>query len=294
MTAKTSSLKGNMMIIVATLIWGAGYVAQSSGMYHVSPLTFNGVRFAIGGTIALLPTLFFMRRKQAGINKGTVVAGVLCGLVLCLAINLQQFGIIHTSVANASFITTLYVIMVPVASFAFFRKRPSAYVWVSAGVAIVGMYFLSLSDGFYVNIGDILIFLCAICFTVQILIISHFSPKHNVIALACVQFYVVSVVSFSLAFLFETPSLDGISAAAPYVLYTGVLSSGVAYILQMKAQKTTDATIAAVLFSFEAVIAALVGWLILSQFLSPREIFGCMLIFAAILIAQIPKPKHKN
>jgi len=159
---------------------------------------------------------------------------------------------------------------------------------------MVGIHFLSLSDGFNVNLGDVLVFLCAIAFTAQILIISHFSPKHNVLALACVQFYIVAVISLVLALIFESPSLTAILAAAPYLLYTGVLSSGVAYILQMKAQKTTDATVAAVLFSFEGVVASLVGWFVLSQFLTPREVLGCVLIFIAILVAQIPPPKARN
>jgi len=225
--------------------------------------------------------------KPAAISKKTVVAGIICGTVLCIAINLQQFGITFTTVANASFITSLYVILVPIFSLIFFRKKAAMFVWVSVVVAMAGMYFLSLSGGLYVNLGDALVFLCAIAFTVQILIISHFSPKHNVIVLACVQFYVVSIISLVLALIFEAPSMASILAAAPYVLYTGVLSSGVAYILQMKAQKTTDATIAAVLFSFEGVVAAVVGWVVLSQALTFRELIGCTLIFVAILVAQV-------
>jgi len=300
MTSKSSNIKGNLMIILATTIWGMGYVAQSSGMYHVDPLTFNALRFAIGGTVALGPTLFFLTRqkltrqkkasqnasKPIAINKNTIVSGFICGIVLCLAINLQQFGILFTSIANASFITALYVIMVPIASFIFLKKRAAVFVWISVGIALLGMYFLSLSGGLHINIGDILVFLCAIAFSVQILIVSYFSPKHNVIVLACVQFFVVSGISLLLALTFESPSIGDIVAATPYVLYTGVLSSGVAYVLQMKAQKTTDATIAAVLFSFEGVVAAMVGWLILNQFLTPRELLGCALIFIAILVAQ--------
>jgi len=291
------------MIIAATLIWGSGYVAQSAGMYHVAPLTFNAVRFAIGGTIALGPALFFWIRQKkeapeanepAAISKNTVVAGAICGAVLCIAINLQQFGLLFTSVANASFITALYVIMVPIACLIVFKKRVANLVWVSVIIALAGMYLLSLSGGFSVNLGDILVFLCAITFTAQILIISHFSPKHNVIALACVQFFVVALISMSLAFIFETPSITAIIAAAPYVLYTGILSSGIAYILQMKAQKTTDATIAAVLFSFEGVVAAMVGWIVLNQVLSPRELIGCALIFTAILVAQAPVQKKST
>jgi len=294
---KNSSPKGSLMIIIATLIWGAGYAAQSAGMYYVAPFTFNAVRFAIGGTVALGPALFFLMRQKSApqevgkpinISKSTIVAGVICGVVLCLAINLQQFGILFTSVANASFITSLYVIMVPIVSFIFFRKKAAVFVWVAVVIAMAGIYFLSLSGGLSINLGDVLVFLCAVTFTAQILIISYFSPKHNVIALACVQFFVVSVVSLVFAFVFEAPSLAAIIAAGPYVLYTGLLSSGVAYILQMKAQKTTDATIAAVLFSFEGVVAAFTGWLVLSQGLTSRELVGCVLIFLAILVAQVP------
>jgi len=295
---KKSSAKGNLMIIVATLIWGAGMSAQAAGMEHVSPLTFNAARFFIGGSMALVPALYFLRQQRAAgplkegevapIRKATIFAGIICGLVLCVAINLQQFGIQYTSVANASFITSLYVIMVPVACLVFFKQRAPIFVWIGVAVAMVGMYFLSFAGGFYLNLGDILVFLCAIMFALQILIISHFSPKHNVLALACVQFYTVFVVSLVLAFIFETPAMADLIAAAPFVLYTGVLSSGVAYILQMKAQKTTAPTVAAVLFSFESVVATVTGAIVLNQIPTPMRILGCALIFVAILVAQIP------
>jgi len=294
---KKLRIRGNMMIICATIIWGAGMSAQAAGMEHVSPLTFNAARFFIGGTMALGPALFFLRRqkaqpqdssKPAPISKGTILAGIICGLVLCLAINLQQFGIVFTSVANAAFITSLYVIMVPIACLFIFKHKVPVFVWIGVAVAMAGMYFLSLSGGINLNLGDILVFACAIAFSVQIIIISHFSPKHNVLALACVQFYTVFVVSLLLAFIFETPSIADLVAAGPFVLYTGVLSSGVAYILQMKAQKTTEPTVAAVLFSFESVVATFTGWIVLSQFLTPRQMLSCALIFVAILVAQIP------
>ena len=302
MNANKNNYMGNSMIIVATIIWGAGYAAQSAGMDHVSPLTFNAARFLIGGLMALLPALFFLRRQNKvltrasdaskGISSKTVFAGLICGAVLCLAINLQQFGLMYTTVANASFITSLYVIMVPFVCLILFKKRVSPFTWVGVGVAMSGIYFLSFSGGMSVNLGDVLVFFCAVAFTAQILIISHFSPKHNVVALACVQFFTVFVISLGLAFVFETPAVADLTAAAPYVLYTGVLSSGVAYILQMKAQKTTDPTVTAVLFSFEAVVASIVGWLVLSQSLNTREIVGCTLIFAAIVFAQL-KTKNK-
>jgi len=284
----------SLMIICATLIWGAGYAAQSAGMDFVSPLTFNAVRFFIGGTMALLPSLFFLIKRPeqalpAG-GKSVIIAGIICGAVLCLAINLQQFGLNYTTVANASFITSLYVILVPLASLILFKKRPPYTVWTAVIAAAFGVYLLSMSGEFRVNLGDLLVFFCAVTFTAQILLISYFSPKHNVFILACVQFYTVFVLSLILAIVFETPNITAIQNAAPYLLYTGVLSSGIAYILQMKAQKTTEPTIAAVLFSFESVVAAITAWVILNQVLSPRELIGCTLIFAAILTAQVNHP----
>ena len=289
------SYKGSLMIIAATIIWGAGMVAQSAGMGYVDPLTFNAARFFIGGSVAFV--LFFLSYQRAlpradynpmAMNKSTIIAGIICGLVLCLAINLQQFGLLFTTVANASFITSLYVIIVPIVCLVAFKEKVSVFVWISVAIAMMGIYFLSLSDGLNINLGDILVFFCAIAFSAQILIISHFSPKHNVFALACIQFYTVFIVSLILAFIFESPATTTLLAAGPYVLYTGVLSSGVAYILQMNAQKTIEPTVAAVLFSFEGVVATFTGWLILNQLLTPRELLGCALIFIAILVAQMP------
>ena len=302
---KKSTYKGSLMIIVATIIWGAGMSAQSAGMSHVGPLTFNAVRFFIGGTIALIPVLFFLRQQRgalavessrpATLTKGTVIAGVICGIVLCLAINLQQFGLLFTTVANASFITSLYVIIVPFVCLVAFKKKLSSFVWFSVAIAMIGIYFLSLADGLDINLGDLLVFFCAIAFSAQIMIISYFSPKHNVLALACVQFYTIFTISMILALIFEAPAIANLLAATPHLLYTGVLSSGVAYILQMKAQKTTDPTVAAVLFSFEGVAATFTGWIVLNQVLTPRALLGCALIFIAILVAQVPsKPKIKG
>lgn len=298
-------IRGSLMIICATIIWGAGMAAQSAGMDYVTPLTFNAARFFIGGTIALGPALFFLKRQKATmsqnndkslpIGKGTFLAGIICGIVLCLGINLQQFGFAAgASVANAAFITALYVIMVPIACLIFFKQKTPVFLWAGVAVAMAGMYFLSFAGGFNPSIGDILIFFCAIAFSAQIIIISYFSPKHNVFALACVQFYTVFAVSMILAFIFETPSISALVAAGPFVLYTGVLSSGVAYILQMKAQKTAKPTVAAVLFSFEGVAATITGWIVLDQFLTTRQILGCALIFTAILVAQIPAKTKKQ
>ena len=294
--ARKAGIACNIMLLVAAIIWGAGTSAQSAGMRYVTPLTFNAARFFIGGTIALGFLFFFAYRQKApggvraglGLDRQTVIAGGICGSVLCVAINLMQFGLLFTPVAKASFIISLYVIMVPIASLLFFKKKAPVFVWVGMSIAVTGMYFLTLSGGVAFRLADTLVFLCAMAFATQIFVIGHFSPKHNVLALASVQFYTVAVISLVLGFIFEKPSITGLVAGLPFVLYTGILSSGVAYILQMKAMKTANPTVAAVIFSFESVVATISSWLFLGQVLSPRELFGCALIFTAVLVAQIP------
>jgi len=299
--ARGSSLKGNLMIIAATIIWGSGYAVKLAGMEFIGPITFNAARFFIGGFVTLIPTLFYIKRQKASaqseslpISKSTIKAGLICGAILTLAINLQQAGLARTTVANASFLTTLYVIIVPIAMLVFFKKRAPWIVWVSVIVAVTGVYFLSLSGYMQLNFGDVLIMMCAVVFAAQILVISHFSPRHNVMVLACVQFFTVFILSTTAAFILETPVVTDIISAGPHVLYAGVLSSSVAYVLQMKAQKTTAPTVAAVLFSFEGVVAAAVGWVFLHQILSAREILGCALIFVAILLAQRPQTQKSS
>ena len=288
------SKKGPFLIIIATVIWGAGAAAQYGGMAHVGPLTFNAARFLIGGLLVLPPSLYFWRREkrtensERTIGKSTLRAGILCGVVLCLAINLQQYGyFLGLPAGRVGFLTALYVIFVPILGLIFMKKKPSVFVWLGVAISLAGMFFLNFSDGFSMNPGDFFIVLCAVVFAVQILLVGFFSPKQNVIVLACVQYFTVAIVSAAFAFLFETPNVYALVGGGIPILYTGVLSSGVAYLLQMKAQKTTAPTVAAVIFSFEGVVSALAGWLILSQILTPMQILGCALIFAATLVAQI-------
>jgi drug/metabolite transporter (DMT)-like permease len=218
-----------------------------------------------------------------------VCAGIICGIVLCLAINLQQFSYsLGTTAGMVGFITSLYVIAVPLINLFLFKIKASLFVWVGVFIAVSGMYFLSFNNGFDISLGHILAFFCALVYAVQILIIGHFSPKHNVMLLACVQFFTVFAISLILSLISETPSLSNILAGGPYILYTGIFSSGVAYIMQMKAQKTTAPAIAAVLFSFEAVVLTITAAIILNQFMTGRQLIGCALIFTAILAAQIP------
>ena len=278
-------MRGSILIIIATLIWGIGAAAQYGGMEHTGPFTFNVARFFVDTLVVLPPAIYFIRKE--GITKSTFIAGIVCGTTLAIAINLQQFGYsLGLPAGRVGFITSLYVIIVPVISIFILRKKPGVFVWIGASISLVGLYFLSMAGEMYMGLGDLLILACAFVFAVQILVVGHFSPRQNVFALACVQYITVAILSLIFAFIFETPSMSDLVDGAPFVLYTGVLSSGVAYLLQMKAQKTTAPTIAAVIFSFEGVVSASAGWLLLNQFLTPLQILGCVLIFAATIITQ--------
>ncbi|MCL2579376.1 MAG: DMT family transporter [Oscillospiraceae bacterium] len=294
--AAKTGIACNLMLLSAAIIWGVGVTAQSAALGHLTPFAFNAARFFLGGSIALGSLYVFTRRQALAdkavfaskFDKATLKAGVICGGVLCLAINLMQFALMFTPVAKASFIISLYVIMVPIASLLLFKRRPPVFVWAGMSIAVAGMYFLTLSGGVDFAPRDILPFLSGVGFAAQILVIKHYSPKHNIFALACVQFYVVSAISLILAFIFEAPSPAGLITGLPFILYTGVLSSGVAFILQMKALKTADPTVAAIIFSSETVVATTAGWILLGQILTGRELIGCGLILTAVLVAQIP------
>jgi len=293
-----TSLTGTAMIIIATLIWGVGYSVKAAGMDYVGPFTFNAARFFIGGCATILPALYFImqQRKKSKdtyspttINRGTIIAGVVCGAVLSVAINLQQFGLFLTTIAKSSFLTTLYVIIVPIIALIVLKKQSSKSIWIGAGVAMVGVFFLSVGMELSINLGDILTIFAALGFAIHILVIGCFSPSHNVLVLACIQFFVVFVFSLLMAIIFESWYFFDLVGALPYVLYAGVLATGIAFVLQMKAQKTTNPTVTAVLFSFEGVIATLAGWIILSQTLSHGEILGCILIFGAIVYVKVAR-----
>jgi len=262
-----------------------GTAIQSAGITHISPLTFLAARFFIGGCVTLIPAVISFKRLKSAYTGGLTKAALACGGVLFAGCSLQLFGLVTTSVGKVSFLTSLYVVIVPVAGL-LFGRRPSRFVWLGIAVAVFGMYFMFVSGGVNIVTGDILAFLCAIAFAAQIMVIAHFSPKHNAVCLACAQFFVVAAIAAVAAIIFENPSLTGFQDGLLYILYAGVMSSGVAYLLQMFAQRTADPAKAALMFSTEAVAATVTGWLWLNQILSPMEILGCALVLTAVLISQ--------
>lgn len=296
-------VESNLMLLLTALIWGVAFVAQSAGMEYVGPFTFNAVRCLVGG-IVLIPCIFILNRPKQGEaktqvlpKKGSkwklVIGGVCCGTALGVASTLQQFGIMHTTVGKAGFITALYIIIVPILGL-LFKKKASFTIWISVAIAAVGMYLLCITDGFSINKGDFFVFLCAICFSIHILVIDYFTPFVDGVKMSCIQFFVAGILCSVLMFIFEKPEISAILAAWLPVLYAGVLSCGVAYTLQIIAQKNTNPTVASLVLSMESVFSVLAGWVILGQKLSGREMLGCVFVFGAIILAQIPVPSRKE
>jgi len=296
---KKEQLKGNLMLLTAAMIWGCAFVAQSVGMDYLGVLSFSSAR-ALIACLTIVPIVIFFDRRSGrkpsfwGTDdpvkrKRLLTGGALCGVALTGGSVLQQAGIALTAVGKAGFITALYIVIIPVIGL-FFRRRPGPLVWCAVGAALAGLYLLCMNGGFSVETGDIYLIMSAFVYSIHILLIDRFSDVDGV-RLSCLQFFVFFVLSFPPALIFEKPALSGYVGAAGVLLYAGVLSSGVAFTLQILAQKLTGAVVGSLLMSLESVFAALAGWAILGQTLSARELLGCALMFAAIVMAQLPVGK---
>ncbi len=310
---KKKTMLSSLLLFLAACIWGFAFVAQSVGMDYMGPLTFNSVRFLIGGTV-LLPLIYAQGcvRKSAasqhapcaagkenrdgrtgfagaGQKNGvgiTLKGGICCGLAICFASVFQQLGIQYTTVGKAGFITTLYIILVPLFGL-FMHKKIPGKVWVSAAAAAVGLYLLCVTEGFVIGKGDMLVFVCAILFSIHILVIDYFSPKADGVALSCIQFYTAGILCGVGALLAEQPSWEQLMQGIVPVLYAGIMSCGVAYTLQIIGQKELEPTVASLILSMESAVSVLAGWLLLGQALTARELAGCVLVFAAVILVQI-------
>ena len=288
-------MKSNLMLLLTALIWGSAFVAQSVGMDAVGPWTFGCLRNLIGGTtlLLLMPVLDRIRGNPAEAdwhNSRLLAGGLACGLVLGVAGTTQQFGILYTTVGKAGFITSPYVVLVPLLSL-FLGRKVRGVVWISAVVAVIGLYFLSMSESALPGRGDLLVLVSAFLFSVHIMVIDHFSPLTDGVRLSCLQFFTAGLFCLGPMLVLERPAWAQIAAGAGAILYAGVLSSGAAYTLQILGQRDADPTAASLILSLEAVFAALTGFLILHQSLSLRELGGCVLMFAAIILAQLPERK---
>ena len=284
---KKGNLRSSALLLLTACIWGVAFVAQSVGMEYVGPFTFNFVRSILGGLV-LIPCIFFLKREKKAEaekvseeekkaqRKTLLAGGICCGVALCLASNFQQIGIQYTTVGKAGFITACYIVIVPVIGL-FMKKKCSPMIWLSVLLAVVGLYLLCINEQFSIGYGDILVFVCAILFSVHILIVDYFSPK-------------VDGLLSGIAMLFaEQPQLSAVLLAWKPIAYAGIMSCGVGYTLQIVGQKGMDPTIASLILSLESCISVLAGWIILGQQLSIKEFLGCIIMFAAIILAQLPQ-----
>ena len=296
----SKKMRGNLILLLTALIWGTAFVAQSAGMEHVQPFTYNGVRTLIGGLV-LIPVIFLFDRlkpadqrpspdEQKEIRRNSLIGGAACGVVLCVASSFQQFGISMTTAGKAGFITALYIVIVPLLG-VFIKKKIPKITWLCVGIAVVGFYLLCVKEGFSVSAGDLLVLCCAFFFSIHIMVIDYFNGKQvDGVRMSCIQFLVAGLISLVLMLVFEQPSLENLWAAKGSILYAGVLSCGVAYTLQILGQRDTEPTTATLILSLESVFAALSGWALLHETLRFKELAGCALVFAAVILAQIPLP----
>ena len=304
-----TQVRNSFLLLLTAIIWGSAFVAQSVGMEHVEPFTFTFTRSIIGGVV-LIPVIILLRKTDSaamrrdsqgkdvagikGITKYEWLGGICCGVALCAASNFQQIGMLHTTVGKAGFITALYVVIVPILGL-FLRKRVPALIWFCVVLSVAGLYLLCMPKGaFTLAQGDVLVLICALLFSFHILIIDYFSPKGDGVVISCIQFFVCGILSGIIMLFVENPTFANIMDAKWSILYAGALSSGVAYTLQVVAQKGVNPTVASLILCLESVVAVLAGWIILGDKLTSRELAGCILMFVAIVLAQLPTPKKER
>lgn len=303
-----TSWKNSGLLLLTALIWGSAFVVQKEGMNYLEPFAYNAVRNVVGAffLLLLLPALDKLRASRGGFEKGNrrdvLIGGVLCGVVLFFASNFQQFGIAlqspDTNVGKAGFITAIYCAFVPVIGLVF-KKRSPWLVWAGVAVAVVGFFFLCLMDGVAAGQGlgleksDLLLLACSLCFAVHIMVIDHYSPLADGVRLSCIQFFVCGALCFVCAFIWEDPKMMDVIACWRHILYAGVMSSGVAYTLQIIAQKGVHPAVASLLLSLESVFSVLAGYVFMPESgLSAWELLGCGLVFAAVVMVQLA-PQQK-
>ncbi|WP_346884450.1 DMT family transporter [Clostridium sp. UBA4395] len=296
-----TQLKANILLLLTAAIWGLAFVAQKVGAEHVGAFTYNGIRFALG-SISLIPLILFLNRKK-GENeetknndrdslKLTIKAGIIAGCALFIATSLQQMGVMGTTAGKAGFITGLYMVIVPILGL-FLKQKVNKSTWIGIVIAIIGLYLLSINEDFSISNGDLLVLIGSVGWAVHILLIDNFTKKIDPLKLSSVQFATCSILSLVMAIIFEDINMVGISGAMVSILYGGLLSVGVAYTLQVVAQKNAKPSHAAILLSMESVFGALGGAMFLGERIGARGLVGCILIFIAIIISQL-KPSEKG
>ncbi len=291
---KVASTKGPLMLLIASFIWGTAFVAQSMGN-DVGPFTFLAYRSIVGFLFLMFFILIINRRKSHSSikmekkdkNKNYIKSGIICGTVLFAAMALQQIGLIYTSAGKAGFLTALYIIFVPIIGIVL-KKIPGIKIVICVIIATAGTYLLSVTEDFTISPGDVYIILSAVVFSVHILVIDHYSKKANAVKLSAAQFLVCAIIALIVSVVIEKPAVSEILDVAFPILYAGIMSSGIAFTLQVIGQRGTQPTVASLIMSLESVFALLAGMLILGETLNNNEVIGCVLVFLAVLLAQVP------
>ena len=296
------ALRGSLLLLLGSVIWGAAFAAQRAGMDHVQPFTFTGVRMLLAGLI-MIPVCALKGKKPREGKTGEEKqeqrkAGLICGVLLFAATSLQQIGLVYTSAGKAGFITALYVVLVPVASWLLFRRQPGGVIWAGVGLAVAALYLLCVpADGFRVERGDAMLLGCAICFTGQILCVDRYAPRVDGMALARDEFLITGTLGMIVALLTEEIRLEGLLEAAIPILYAGIFSGAIGYTLQIVGQRDVNPTIASLIMCLESVFAVLTGAVVLGERMTGREAAGSILMFAAVILAQLStlmKKKRKE
>ncbi len=294
---KNKSALGNILLVLTALIWGCAFVAQSVGMEYVEPFTFNGTRCIIGGITLIIANLVFdavkkkngtYKKIEGNEKKELIKGGLICGVVLFAASTIQQIGISQTTVGKAGFISVLYILIVPFLGLLLRQKLPKM-IWFCCALALAGLYLLCMTESFSMSAGDLTVLISAVTYAVHILAVGYFAPKVDCVKLSCLQFLVAGVISVAFMFIFEEPDVNALLDAWLPLVYAGALSGGVGYTLQTVAQKWTKPSVASLIMSLESVFAVIAGAVILFEIPTLRELSGCFLMFAAIIIIQLPE-----
>ena len=318
---ESRKMLGNMLLLLTAVIWGTAFVFQRVGMDSIEPVTFNAARMWLAaaaiGLVAVLTgkrmacrtiplsaeyttdstldtALADRQDKRQDRRKNTIIGGICCGSFLTAASLFQQMGVVYTTAGKAGFITAMYMLLVPIINFVFFKKKNTWLVWTGVLIGVIGMYLLCIKDGFSLTYGDSLVCICALLFSGHILCCDHFVQLGNPIQISAIQFLTTAVISSIIAWIVEAPSPEKILSAAIPILYCGIVSGGIGYTLQMVAQKYTDPTIASLLMSLESVFAVIAGAVLLGERMTSRELAGCIVMFAAIVLVQIPLPERRR
>lgn len=309
-----------MLLLLTAVIWGTAFVFQRVGMDSIEPVTFNAARMWLAAAAIGLVAVFTAEKslqddtlntgfttdstldtaladrqdKRQDRRKNTIIGGICCGSFLTAASLFQQMGVVYTTAGKAGFITAMYMLLVPIINFVFFKKKNTWLVWTGVLIGVIGMYLLCIKDGFSLTYGDTLVCICALLFSGHILCCDHFVQLGNPIQISAIQFTTAAVISSIIAWITEAPSPEKILSAAIPILYCGIVSGGIGYTLQMVAQKYTDPTIASLLMSLESVFAVIAGAVLLGERMTARELAGCIVMFAAIVLVQIPLPERRR